>query len=132
MNSSKISPQTLQSLQDLAHNWGKIVARRAAEEHGIGPDADLDTFEQIAQTAAVRLLQGALTELLHQQAQALPKEQNCPQCSRPAPVRTETRTLHFRGAALEYPEPICHCPACRRDFFPSAYDPQVVRAFLQS
>jgi hypothetical protein len=34
-------------------------------------------------------------------------------------VETEPRTIQVCGGMIEYAEPICHCPACRRDFFPS-------------
>jgi hypothetical protein len=34
-------------------------------------------------------------------------------------VRHETRPLHLdSGQAIEHREPVCHCPDCRRDFFP--------------
>ena len=34
-------------------------------------------------------------------------------------VSTEPRTIQVRGGTIHYDEPVCHCPACRRDFFPS-------------
>jgi hypothetical protein len=32
------------------------------------------------------------------------------------------RTIQVRGGTIPYDEPVCHCPACRRDFFPSPPD----------
>ncbi|MHC5543207.1 hypothetical protein ACYOEI_33715 [Singulisphaera rosea] len=106
----------------VAEGWGKVVARRVEEQ--IGPDLDLDAdeIEQIAKTAACAVAKSAIEELLEKKAAALGPEQSCPQCQRSCPVRRESRTIVFWGAEVEYREPKCHCPACRRDFFPSAAD----------
>jgi hypothetical protein len=102
----------------MAQGWGKVVARRVQEQ--IGPDLDLDAddIEQIARGAACAVAQGAIAELLERRAAALGPEQPCPACQRPCPVGRRPRAIRFWGAAVEYREPMCHCPACRRDFFP--------------
>jgi hypothetical protein len=56
--------------------------------------------------------------LLDQQAQSLPEQPACPDCGRPCPVSYEDRTLAVKGGQVPLHEPICHCPDCRRDFFP--------------
>jgi hypothetical protein len=119
MATAKLTPQELQNIRDLAAQWGKIVARRAFGEAGPGLDADLTTLEQVAAAAARGLTEGTLTTLLEQQAQALPAESPCPDCGQLCPVRHEARPLSGQGGTLTYREPLCHCPACRRDFFPS-------------
>jgi len=43
----------------------------------------------------------------------------CPQCGRSCRIKTKTRTLQGMDGAVEVMEPVSHCPACRRDFFPS-------------
>jgi hypothetical protein len=120
MATSKLTPEELQNIRDLASQWGKIVARRAFGEAGPGLDADLTTLEQVAAAAARGLTEGTLATLLEQQAQALPAESPCPHCGQLCPVHQEARPLVGQGGTLTYHEPICHCPACRRDFFPSA------------
>ena len=119
MTTSKLTPRELQNIRDLAAQWGKIVARRAFGEAGPGLDADLTTLEQVAAAAARGLTEGTLTTLLEQQAQAFPAESPCPDCGQLCPVSHETRPLIGHGGTLTYREPLCHCPACRRDFFPS-------------
>ncbi len=121
MAAPQFTPEELQDIRDLAARWGKIVARRAFGDAGPGLDADLATLERIAVAAAGGLTEGTLAALLEQQAQALPAEAPCPACGRPCPVRHEPRTLAtaHRGP-LRYREPAAPCPACRRDFFPSA------------
>jgi len=103
----------------VAEGWGKVVARRVEEEIGPTLDLDADDIEQIARGAACAVAKGAIEELLEKKAVVLGPEQPCPECQRLCPVRREPRTVHFWGAAVEYREPKCHCPACRRDFFPS-------------
>jgi hypothetical protein len=127
MATTPLSPQQLQDLRDFAAQWGKIIARRAFGDQG--PPLDLDCFalEQLAQAAAQGLLQGTLATLLEQQAQALPEQHPCPDCQQPCPVTREPRPLDCLGGSLTYHEPICHCSACRRDFFPSAAQPAAAR-----
>ena len=121
MAAPQFAPEELQDIRDVAARWGKIVARRAFGDAGPGLDADLATLERVAVAAARGLLDGTLATLLEQQAQALPGESPCPARGRPCPVRHEPRALAgAHGAAVSYREPVAHCPACRRDFFPSA------------
>jgi hypothetical protein len=103
----------------MAKGWGKIVARRVHEEVGPELDLDADDIEQMAVTAARAVAQGTIEELLEQKASLLGAEQPCPNCKRLCPVQGEKRTIDFWGGEVVYDEPKCHCPACRRDFFPS-------------
>src|SRR5262249_24240854 len=120
MAASPLTPQELQILRDLAAQWGQIVARRAFGDAGPGLDGDFTALEQVAAAAAHGLTEGTLTTLPEQQAQALPADQPCPDCGQACPVAREPRRLAGKGTPLTYREPVCHCPACRRDFFPSA------------
>jgi hypothetical protein len=124
------TPQELDELRHLAAQWGKIVARRAFGDDGPGLDVDFNAMEQIAQAAAAGLTAGTLQTLLDQQAAGLGAEQPCPDCGRSCPVRRQGRPLRAKGAELRQDEPICHCPDCRRDFFPPTADPAPRRARL--
>jgi hypothetical protein len=115
-----LSPQALQEIRDFAASWGKIVARRAFGDAGVGTDVDLDAMEAVARAAAAGLTEGTLSTLLEQQAQALGDEQPCPACGQPCPVGREERSLAVYGGRLTQAEPVGHCPVCRRDFFPPA------------
>jgi hypothetical protein len=118
MSRHPLSPQDLREIRELAARWGKIVARQAFGAAGPGTDIDLSAMEQVAQAAATGLTEGTLTSLLEQQAQALGPDQPCPDCGRPGPVRRAERPLACRDGTLIQSEPLCHCPDCRRDFFP--------------
>ena len=123
MATSPLSPQQLQTIRDLAAQWGKIVARRAFGDAGPGLDVDLLALEEVAAAAARGLTEGTLATLLEQQAQALASTHPCPDCGQLCPVGHEPRPLVSHGGSITYREPLCHCPACRRDFFPSAARP---------
>jgi hypothetical protein len=119
----QLTPEMLQEIRDLAAGWGKIVAKHAFGPDGPGLDVDFDTMEQIARAAAAGLTEGTLATGLEQQATALDEEQPCPTCGASCPVHREPRTLASPGASVTHHEPVCHCPACRRDFFPPTTRP---------
>jgi hypothetical protein len=106
-------------IRPLAQGWGKIVVRRAFGDEGPGLDLDFDTLEQVAVDAAQAMIQGTIEQALRQQLHQLGADQPCPTCERACPVQTVPRELVVRGATVAYDEPMCHCPTCRRDFFPS-------------
>jgi hypothetical protein len=112
------SPQKLQEIRELAAGWGKIIARRLFGEPGPGTQIDFQAMEQIAAAAAAGLTEGTLATLLEQQAKTLSNEQPCPDCGQLCPVGYEDRPLAVKGGQLSLHEPVCHCPSCRRDFFP--------------
>jgi hypothetical protein len=119
MAGRRLNQEDLAAIHQLAKQWGKIVARRAFGDQGPGLDVDLDAMEEVAVAAAQGLTQGTVEQLLSQQADHLPDQPACPSCGRPCPPHPEPRPLHVRGAQVEHREPVCHCPTCRRDFFPS-------------
>jgi hypothetical protein len=44
----------------------------------------------------------------------------CPGCGQECSVAMSKRTVTSLDGPVEMIEPVAHCPACRRDFFPSA------------
>ena len=115
---TKSQPEDRSELHDLVYGWGKVVTRRAFGEAGPGLDLDFDSIESLAVAMAQTLTRGTIEEILRIQFQLLGDHQPCPQCSRPCLVQKTPRTLAVRGRTIDYGEPTCHCPACRRDFFP--------------
>jgi hypothetical protein len=120
MAQSKVSAEKLQQVRELAAGWGKIVARRAEADSPDDAPLDFEAMERIAAAAVAGLTEGTLDALLQQPTQGLAPEQPCPGCGRLCPVTSEDRPLTVKGAVLTLHEPICHCDACRRDFFPPA------------
>jgi hypothetical protein len=121
MSTPRFTPEELDRLRVLAAEWGKIVSKRAFGDDGPGLDVDIDTMEQIATAAAHGLTEGALQQMLQQQAQKVPEQAPCPACGRRCPTQPHTRSLTAAGATVQQVERIAHCPTCRRDFFPPAH-----------
>ena len=125
MAKRKLSPEELQAITDLARQWGKIVVRRAFGEQGPSLDVDFAQMEEVARAAAQGLTAGALEEATSQQGQQLGEKQPCPTCGRLCTVSSEERPFRVKGGVIQLREPKCHCPTCRRDFFPSASHAEV-------
>jgi hypothetical protein len=119
MGTRKLTDEDLDRIADIAKDWGKIIVRRAFGDQGPGLDVDLSQMEQIAQAAARGLTAGTLEEATTQQAQLLGDQQPCPGCGQSCPVTTDDRPINVSGGTFHHREPVCYCPTCRRDFFPS-------------
>jgi len=121
MAKGKPSQQQLAEVRELAAQWGKIVARRIGPESG---PLDFAAMEQIALAAAAGLTEGTLGVLVDQQTATLGLEHPCPDCGRACPVNHEDRPLTVKGGTqIPLHEAVCHCPDCRRDFFPPTARP---------
>jgi hypothetical protein len=123
MATRKPTPEQLAALEELAQQWGKIVAHRAYGAEGPGLDVDFDQMEQVAAAVSRGLARGTLEQLTRQQAQHLPDEVPCPTCQTLCRVEQRPRAVIARGATVTLAEPVAHCPACRRDFFPPTTEP---------
>lgn len=68
-----------------------------------------------------RQIQGALAQA---QAARLREQSGdthlCPQCGRSCPTQPQSRTMQTLDGEVEFREPKCVCPSCRKSFFPSA------------
>jgi len=116
---TKAQTEDLSNLRGMAYGWGKIASRRAYGVEGPGLDADFDSIETMAVDIGQAVVRGAIEEALKTQLKLLGDHQSCPECTRACPVVTASRTIHVRGGPITYDEPVSHCSACRRDFFPS-------------
>lgn len=124
MAKHKLSPEQLAALEELAQQWGKIVANRAYGEGGPDLDVDFDQMEQVAAAVSRGLTRGTLEQLAQRQSQQFPKRLPCPSCQKLSPVQTRPRKVVARGGTITLQEPVAHCPDCRRDFFPPTGQPQ--------
>src|SRR6478735_4962737 len=100
MPSSRFTPEELDRLRALAAEWGKIVSKRAFGDDGPGLDVDFRTMEQIATAAAQGLTEGALQQMLQQQAQKVPERAPCPDCGRLCTTEPHTRQLAADGVTV--------------------------------
>jgi hypothetical protein len=132
MASSKPTSEDIERIASLAKEWGKIIVRRHWGEQGPGLDVDFHEMEEVAMAAVRALLAGTLETATLQQANRLGQEQACPECGRMCPLQRDPRSIVVRtGSSIDHDEPKAHCPACRRDFFPSASDPEADHTRVQ-
>jgi hypothetical protein len=133
MATGKVTAEDLKRIEELAKRWGKIIVRERWGEEGPGLDVDLTQMEDVGMAAVRGLLAGTLESATQQQASQLGEQQTCPDCGRMCPLKHEERPIVVRsGGVFEHREPKAHCPACRRDFFPSASGAETGHARLQS
>lgn len=58
--------------------------------------------------------------LAFSRAERLEGPQPCPTCGRSCRLSHRNRELTTVDGRIDLHEAVCHCPTCRRDFFPSA------------
>lgn len=111
---------TKQRIAELAAQFARDVS---AEIYGAaGPtDADhIDVIEEHAVQASKAAFDAVIARQLELQKQRLPEQVACPGCGKLCPTDCEGRTITGRFGPAAISEAISRCPACDRDFFPSA------------
>ena len=107
-------------LDQWAADMAKIFSADVYGEEGPSLQTDIDEIEENAVLAATALFDAVIARALELQNQKLPEQMPCPDCHSECPVRREERTIHGRMGPATIKEPVCRCPVCDRDFFPSA------------
>lgn len=114
MARAKLSEQEWQTFLDLADRL-EIPVRRLLRE-----DVRFTAMETAGHQLGRAVAQITTERLALERAERLTGPQPCPKCQRRCPLIHEQRELETIDGPVELREPVCHCPACRRDFFPSA------------
>lgn len=96
----------------------KLVAREKFGEQGVPQTIDFATIEQIGHEAGRQTAAEVNRQLTEEHAAHFLDPQPCPQCDRLCECKMSHRRLVTRDGPVELNEMVCHCPACRRDFFP--------------
>jgi hypothetical protein len=110
----KISEQEWQCFLDVADRLG-INVRGLLNE-----DVRFTVMEEAGHRLGRAVAQAATERLALARAERLSGPQACPSCGRLGPLIHRERELETIDGAVDLREPVCHCSACRRDFFPSA------------
>lgn len=119
MQSKQLSEEKRRQIEEMAVEWGKMVAREAFP-NGPGLNVTLADMEEIACLASRRIIQGTLETMTDEQAKEFADTAPCPLCGMDCPLQRRPRPVVVRGGNATLDEPVGHCPSCRRDFFPSA------------
>lgn len=105
-------------------DWGVFVGvatRLGIDVQGLlERDVPFQEMEAAGHELGRAIAQATTERLSLARAERLTGPQICPTCGQKCPLAHKTRELTTRDGPIELCEPVCHCSACRRDFFPSA------------
>ena len=111
-----VSPEVAEKIKELA----ALVARERFGPDGRPPlETTFSTIEEIGHQVGRHLATEVDAELTERHREHFVAPQPCPQCSRLCAPGRGTHDVTTRDGPTAVPEVRCHCPACRRDFFPS-------------
>ena len=83
-------------------------------------DVRFSVLESVGHALGRAIAQETTERLALARAKRITEPQPCPTCEQRCPVVYRERELETTDGPINLPEPVCHCSACRRDFFPSA------------
>lgn len=83
-------------------------------------DVRFHVLESAGHALGRAVAQATTERLTLARAERLSGPQPCPTCGRRCPLVHRERPLETVDGPIDLCEPVCHCSACRRDFFPSA------------
>lgn len=86
-------------------------------------DTTFAEIEEFGHEVGRMVARGVDEKLTTQHAAHFQGTAPCPCCKASCSVREspDTRDVQTSDGDVPIHEPICHCPVCNRDFFPSAY-----------
>jgi len=114
MAKGKITEQEWEVFLGVADRLGMDVRTLLKE------DVRFHDLEAAGHALGRAVAQATTERLAFARAERLTGPQPCPTCGRRCPLVHKDRPLETIDGPLELHEPVCHCSACRRDFFPSA------------
>jgi hypothetical protein len=100
------------------------LVRALVEERIEGDEIDIDSMKFVQMELLGHGLGKELAGRIQQALVARQGEQmstvfRCPTCGRDCPTETKPKTIQSLDGEIELAEVCCHCPKCRRSFFPS-------------
>jgi hypothetical protein len=114
MAQAKISEQQWQTFLEVADQLG-IEVRALLKK-----DVRFAEMEMAGHRLGRGVAQIATERMALARAERLTDPQKCPTCGHLCPLIHRERELETIDGPVDLREAVCHCSACRRDFFPSA------------
>ncbi len=98
----------------------ELISQERFGEAGIPKEITFSEIEEIGHQVG-RLAAGTIDQTLQlRHAEHLAEVESCPECGRGCEVERRQGALQTRDGTVVLDEPVCHCGACERAFFPSA------------
>ena len=100
-----------------------LLAQHGFGEQGPPRDTTFAQIEQFGHQAGRMVARAVDAHLAHQHAEHFASEEPCPNCGQQRRPKEKPHDLPLQTSDGEVTlhEPACHCPICRRDFFPGAH-----------
>lgn len=114
MNKAKVTEQEWETFLAIADRLGIPVRSLMLE------DVRFTDLESAGHRLGRAVAQATTERLAFSRASRLTGPQPCPTCGRQCPLVKKHREFETLDGPIVLNEPVCHCSACRRDFFPSA------------
>ncbi len=99
-----------------------VLAQQGFGEEGPPRETTFAQIEKFGHQAGRMLGRAIDAHLATQHAEHFADEEPCPACDENIPMKESPHELPLQtqDGEVTLHEPTCHCPSCRRDFFPSA------------
>jgi hypothetical protein len=104
----------------LLNRLAEIMVEEQREAGTFQSTPHLCELEGISQSLAQRLGCVSLSRAVREVAAGSEPQAACPSCGQNCAVEMSKRKVKGVNGSIELVEPVAHCSACRRDFFPSA------------
>ncbi len=114
MSKANVTEQEWETFLAIADRLGIPVRNLMLE------DVRFTELESAGHRLGRAVAQATTERLALSRANRISGPQACPTCGRQCPLVKKDRQLETIDGPIELDEPVCHCSACRRDFFPSA------------
>jgi hypothetical protein len=108
------------AVEEKMRELAELITRERFGPEGVPQDITFSEIEAIGHQAGRVFAAQVDRELMTDHGKRFGDEHPCPQCGRRCSSQPFARTLKTRDGTMELPETVCHCPDCRRSFFPSA------------
>jgi hypothetical protein len=104
----------------LLDRLSQIMVEEQREQGTFDRTPHFSTLEQAAHALGQQLSRSSQRRASAEVAASGSLTADCPTCKKSCAVETSQRTVTSLDGPIELSEPKARCPACRRDFFPSA------------
>jgi len=104
----------------LLNRLAEIMVEEQREAGTFQSTPHLCELEGISESLAKRLGCVSLSRAVREVAAGCETRAVCPNCGQDCAIEMNKREVKGVSGSIELMEPMAHCSACRRDFFPSA------------
>ena len=105
--------------QQAVERFAKKIGVDLDAQDVAGSEATFASIEAAAGKVGRAVTRHLIEDFAIRQTRLLEEPQPCPACQKRCPVKVRDRGLATAEGPVDLSETVCHCSACRRDFFPS-------------